>query len=222
MSHNINLKLNTGDNDTLIEFCGTIEDSDWETLEQFTYYAEDLLKSNWSKNGFPATLNIHWEKESSTQVITHLPLWDDVEVFLHRLRPFILQNEQTNFYRIMNYLYQLIDQPQLRSFISEQREIYSGKMMQSFVKISSNDVLVNSEKVLLDWLNAYEYHRDPQKKAFIEDLHQMFPLEASKVIFLHLLSDKAAAIYNITGFIRVLLNKQSSFDLKIKNIKPNQ
>jgi len=216
MPQKINLKINTIDNNAPIEFCGTIEDSDWDILNKFTQYAEELLTSNWAKNGFPASLKIHWEQGSTIQVDTQLPLWDDVEVFLHRFRPFILQNEETNFYRIGNYLYKLIDQPYLRSFISNQREIYSGKMMQNFVKISSNDVLLNSEKVLLDWLNAYEYHRDSQKKAFIDELHQMFPLGASKVIFLQLLSDKAAAIYNMTGFIRVILNKQSNFDMKIR------
>jgi hypothetical protein len=222
MTHIINLKLNVIDNNTPIEFSGTIEDSEWELLNLFTQYAEELFTSNWAKNGFPASMNIHWEQGSNAQVDTQLPLWDDVEVFLHRLRPFILQNEETNFYRITNYLYKLIDQPFLRSFIADQREYYSGKMMQNTIKISSNDVLINSEKVLLDWLNAYEYHRDSQKKVFIDELHQMFPLEASKVLFLQQLSDKAAAIHNMTGFIRVILKEQTKFDLKIKKTDQNK
>ena len=84
------------------------------------------------------------------------------------------------------------------------------------IRISSDDVLLNSEKMLLDWLNAYEYHRDKDKKESIDKLHQMFPLEASKAVFLHLLSDKAQAIYNLTGFIRVFIGKQRDFTLHAK------
>ena len=150
------------------------------------------------------------------QVGTKLPHWDDVIVFLHKLRPFVLQNEATNFYRVNNILAKTIEQPFLRSFIAEQRRIYSGQRMQEMVRISSNDVVLNSEKVLFDWLNAYEYHRDKDKKAFIDELHQMFPLDATKAILLHLLSEKARAIYNLTGFIRVLIGKQREFNLHAK------
>jgi len=216
MLHKINLKLNTNNENNPIELSGTIEDEDWIRLEQFTQYADNLFSSSWVKNGFPASLTINWKQGSSTQINTQLPLWDDIIVFLHRLRPFILQNEVTNFYQIANFLHKSIDQPMLRSYIAEQRDYYSGKMMQNVVRISSNDVLLNSEKVLLDWLNSYEYHRDKNKKAAIDELHQMFPLDASKVLFLQLLNDKAIALHNMTALIRVIIGKQTGFNLKIK------
>jgi len=97
-----------------------------------------------------------------------------------------------------------------------QREIYNGKRTQSAFQIKSNDTVLNSEKVLNDWLNSYEYHRDKEKRKFIESLHEMFPLEASKVIFLGLLSDKTQAIINVAKFIRVVVGKQESVEGKIR------
>ena len=208
MTHDLKLTLNIKDSDEEIEISGTIEDTDWDILEAFIQYADDLISTKWVQDGTPASFQIRWEQGSTMQVGTKLPKWDDVIVFLHKLRPFILQNEATNFYRVNNLLAKIIEQPNIRSFIAEQRKIYIGKRMQEMVRISSNDVLLNSEKILLDWLNAYEYHRDKDKKAVIDELHKMFPLDASKTIFLHLLSDKTQAIYNLTGFIRVLIGKQ--------------
>ena len=44
----------------------------------------------------------------------------------------------------------------------------------------------------------------------------MFPLNASKVIFLGLLSDKAQAIRNIAIFTRVVVGKQKSVEGRIE------
>jgi hypothetical protein len=88
--------------------------------------------------------------------------------------------------------------------------------MQEMIKISSNDVVINSEKVLLDWLNAEEYHRDKDKKEFLEELYKSFPEEASKTIFLNLLRDKTQAIYNLAGLCRVVIGKNHNFNLRVK------
>lgn len=82
--------------------------------------------------------------------------------------------------------------------------------MRSAVEIRSKDELVNSEKVLFDWLNSYEYHRDAEKREFTDRLDEALPLEASKVIFLSLLTDKAEAIFNVATLVRVVLGKQKS------------
>jgi len=88
--------------------------------------------------------------------------------------------------------------------------------MQSMFRIQSNDVVLNSERVLYDWLNSFEYHRDKEKKKFIESLHAMFPLNATKALFIGLLSDKTQAIYSVARLIRVVVGKQESMEGHIK------
>ena len=51
-----------------------------------------------------------------------------------------------------------------------------------------------------------------KNREFIDSLHTMLPLEASKVLFLILLTDKLQAIHNVTAFIRVVLGKQKSVE----------
>lgn len=188
----------------------------WNTLNEYLDYTDELLKTKFVLNGMPAFLNIKWEQDSGMVVSTKLPNWDDVSAFLHKFRPLGLQKESTFFYNICNLLTKEITYPNFRNMVDEQRDIFSGKRTQSVYKISSNDVILNSEKVLYDWLNSNEYHRDKEKRKFIDSLHEMFPLDGSKVLFLGLLSDKTQAIHNIAGLVRVVVGKQKSFEGPVK------
>lgn len=152
------------------------------------------------------------------QVSATLPPWDDVIVFLHKFRPIILQSESTYFHKICNILRKELKPPYLRAMIDLQRDVYSGKKLQTQYQIRVDDVVLNSEKALNEWLNSYEYHRDKGKRTFIASLHTMFPLDASKAIFVNLLIDKAHAVYNMVALIRVVLSKQKSFEGRIQQL----
>jgi len=216
MEYRFKLILNVQGTDEVIKISGGIENSDMETLEAFTQYTKELINTKYVQTGMQAALRVSWKQNSPMMVSTKLPPWEDVIVFLHKLRPFLLQSESTYFYRINNLLSKVLDHTYLRSFLTEQRKIYSGKKMQEMIQISSDDVILNSEKVLLDWLNSYEYHRNGEKKHFIDTLHQMFPLEASKVIFLQLLSDKTKAIINLSHLSEVVTGREKNISLRAK------
>jgi len=216
MSHEYQLTLNIQDTGEDISLAGTFEDSDWEILEAFAQYADELIKTKWVQDGMASSLTIRYDREAGTEVSAELPLWDDVIVFLHKFRPIGLQSEDTNFYRVCNLLAREITHRYFRSFVEQQRQLYSGKTTQAKFRMSLNDVLINSEKMLFDWLNAYEYHRDKEKREFINSLHQMLPLEASKVIFLGLLADKVQAVSNLGEVVLVVLGKRKSIDIEMK------
>jgi len=212
MTHEYKLKILLKDNDENISLSGKFEDEAWERLEEFTQYTEELLKTKFVQDGMSASLKISWNQDSGMVVSAKLPPWDDVMIFLYKFRPLGLQSESTYFFKICNILTKELMHPSFRSIIDEQREIFSGKRMQAQFQIQSDEIVLNSEKVLNDWLNAYEYHRDKEKREFIDSLHTMLPLEASKVIFLGLLTDKTRAINNIAALTRVVIGKQKSIE----------
>jgi hypothetical protein len=82
--------------------------------------------------------------------------------------------------------------------------------------MKSNKVLLNSESVLFDWLNSHEYHRNEDKREFIESLHQMIPLDLTKVVFLRLLVHKAVAAINMTTLISVLLGRKEEIEVTMR------
>lgn len=216
MGHEYKISLNIQETGEKIVLAGEFKNEEWELLEEYVQYATELINTQFVKNGMPSSLKLNWDRETGMTATTQLPPWDDVIVFLHKFRPLCLQSERTNFYKIFNLLSREISHPYFRNLISEEHKTYSGKRLQSQFKMYSNEVLLNSEKLLFDWLNSYEYHRDKEKREFIESLHVVFPLEATQVLFLILLSDKTEAIHNIAVWLRVILGKQNSAEGRLR------
>lgn len=199
-----------------ISVSGEFSDDEAQLLENFVEYAEDVWNTDFIQSEEHGSFNINWTRDAGTKVETTLPDWNLVMVFLYKFRPLLLNNEQTNFYRIHNLLAKKLDHPYFRGALGLQHELYSGKVSQSEMQFRSNEVLINSEKVLFDWLNSHEYHKDKDKKEFIESLHMMLPLDVSKVIFLRLLLHKAMAAKNIAKLIKLLLGQTKELEVSMR------
>lgn len=171
MSNEYDLKLTVKDTGETISLKGSFQAEAWNALNDFLEYAEDLVNTKYVKDGMLAALKIEGHRDSGVKVLTKLPNWEDITVFLHKYRPIGLESENTYFYKICNILAKELVHPYFRNMINEEREIYSGKRMQKMIRVQSEDVVLNSEKVLYDWLNSFEYHRDKEKRKFIESLH---------------------------------------------------
>ncbi len=216
MPQNYELSLINDETGETVSISGEFSDEEIKLLDAFIKEADEVWSTDFIQTGEKGSLNIQWDHKTGTQISTLLPEWNQVIVFLYRFRPILLQNEKTNFYKIHNLLAKKLDHPNFRNSLGVQHELYSGKTAQSEFQIRSNEVLLNSEKVLFDWLNSHEYHRDEDKREFIESLHQMIPLDASKVIFLRLLIHKALATRNVADLIKVVLGKQKELAVTMK------
>jgi hypothetical protein len=217
MPHKYDLQLISAEDGKCHSVSGEFSDEAWELFQEFDRYAEELIKTKFFQSNEWGNLNLTWNGETNQiTTITTLPEWDDVTVFLHKFRPLLLNDERTNFYKIHNMLSRELDDPHIRDVLKQQQELFSGKTAQSGMQLRSNDILLNSEKVLFDWLNSHEFHRDKDKREFIGSLHQIIPLDASKVIFLRLLTDKAFAVWNLASFIALLMGKQDTLNVRVR------
>lgn len=75
--------------------------------------------------------------------------------------------------------------------------------------------------MLNKWLYGYEYHKDKEKREYIEKLHDdFFPLELNKIIFYSMLKDKARAIRYISHIISKMKRKYTKEEVHnfVKNI----
>jgi hypothetical protein len=59
----------------------------------------------------------------------------------------------------------------------------------------------------MNWLNAFEYHRDQDKRARLDWLLKRIPTDVSRAIFLMLLIDKAKAVLRISDIVETVLRK---------------
>ena len=182
------------------EALGEFEDQEMKDLRLFEEVVEKLTESKMLKRR--TSMQFNYSKEDGTSVTTTLPPEDEIDIFLHRFRPIGLQKERTYFPKICKILKRRFDNDLVRKYIEEQMGLFDGKQMQSMFTFQSKGVILNSDKVLYDWLNAYQYHRDEDKKSRLESLHKIFPLEASKGLFIFMLDDKARAAHNISRLIK--------------------
>lgn len=182
-----------------------IPSDDWDKLMAYADAVDKLSNSQILQSHLHVQLKIKWNK-SGVAFDGTLPSNDVVATLLHRVRPFVLQEEPTSFCRVRSILAKHMAHPDLRRVLDVQRDLFSGKDFQDQIRIVTNapgltDVL-NSESTFQKWLNAFEYHHDPQKRAEVEELCGILTFDAARAIFVSMLFDKLKAVLNLATIIR--------------------
>jgi len=184
---------------------------EWTTFQDYESYAVDLFQLRLFREGAPGRLDMKWDQQKGLSLETDIPDDEMIMTLLHKLRPFILNNESTNFGKVSNIIARRTESDQIRRFINEKKEYYLGKKIQGMVKVLSNEVLLNSEEILQKWLNAHEYHKNKGKQVELASLLTVLPMQGMKAIFIMMLYDKAHAIRGIGAVIRTILGKQDHY-----------
>lgn len=209
MGHSATINIGVGNQKQ--EVLVTFEDDEWNCLVSFLDYCDQLQKTKICTEGAPGGVRTKYEQGVGWSYETDLPPDDDFIALLHRLRPFLLNDEPTNFYKVVNLLSRRIEADSFRGFIKRLKHFYSGKRFREMISITSNDVAINSEETLMKWLNAHEYHKDRDKQKELEDLHKIFPLDFSRAIFVTMIYDMVKAIFGVAGIVSTLAGKQQEF-----------
>ena len=163
------------------------------------------------QKGGPGSLTLNYDVNVGFSYSVDLPPNDQVLALMHRLGPFVLKNEPTYFYKICNILGKQIKDEDFRKYLESVKNLFSGQNFRNIAVLRSNDIIINSEDTLKIWLNAYEYHRDPDKRVELEMLHKIVPIEASRAIFIMMLYDMSRAIFIISNMIKIFIGKINKF-----------
>ena len=186
------------------------EEAEWSLLLSFRQYSRELADTELMKVGGPGQFKVSYKQGEGISFSVTLPPNDRVLAFIHRLRPFILQGEPTHFNKVCNLLARRIPDEQFRKLLDLIRNHYCADQMRPVI-ITADNVTINSEETLIKWLNAFEYHRDTEKREEIEALHKVMPLEASRALFVMSLYDKASAIMTLSEIVAVVTGEQSTY-----------
>lgn len=195
---------------------GTFTEEEHQTLVDFMDYAEELEKTPFLHNTENrGSAKMSQEGTGPISFDVNLPDWNEVMVFIHQLRPLILEKEPTSFYKVASLIGKYANSAQMvRTLLDFQKEVFSGRRDQRKIQFRSNEKLINSEKTLQAYLNGFEYHRDKDKQEFIHGLHKMLPLDFSKVIFVGLLLEKAAAIMSLSELAAGITGKKKETEFR--------
>lgn len=192
------------------EWHGEIPDEEWSILLAFLAESERLTGTKMLREGFKVNVTFVMDR-TSFRVTSTLPPRDDLDAFLHRMRPFVLQKERLFYNTIHGLLWRRITFDPFHALLEQQHRLFSGKdfrdqlemaIVQGVVDAVQKKV-VNDEATLDQWLNVHEYHRDEgAKRAQLERISTIVPVKDLEGIFVSMMVDKSKAICALAATIR--------------------
>ena len=208
--------LLTRQSDGVEEVCaGAITDADWALLCTFRDYAKDLESAEWVRSGLDADYSVGPDENGATKVdVPNKPSDAAVRELLHLMRPFLLRNERTWYPAINSKLRGYLDHPYLRQWLALGRRIFDNGHFQLYGQISINELPLHDERTFGLWLNAFEYHRDPQKRAQLSEAMHGPPDEFVLAVFRSILADRATEVPRLATLITSLEAAPSNQRLK--------
>ena len=202
-----------------ISYTGQIPGESWKALLKFHDEVDKLSTVLEKCENIGITFDLQWSRDGNALKLVVRKSIDsrDLESILHRLRPFILNDEPFEFNRMVNLLQRYMRYDGVLEYTDFLKNIFSGKDPQSCAKVvyerlgESGELeeshVVNSEKILWTWLNAYEYHRDDDKQKLIEKIDEVLPEGLSRILFQAMIKDKIEAIFRFKGVISGIKDK---------------
>jgi hypothetical protein len=184
---------------------GEFPDDAWSFLLDFRREADRLLDALRSCDNLNCSATLSWDQETGiTAEMTDAPSDRDLDVILHRIRPFVLNNERFHVTKIIGTIQRYMRHDLIERSLRPVKDLFTGRDYQSQVRVSVGDELLNCERTLQIWLNATEYHRNEAGQHFIERLNAEFPEAMSRAIFIGMVLDKVKAVLALRTQIEAL------------------
>ncbi len=88
---------------------------------------------------------------------------------MHRLRPLLLSDEPASFYNVASLIGRQINNGTVRAELKRLRQKFRGELMPSIMTLRTGDGEHSMDAVFDMWINAFEHHRDLEKKEFFSN-----------------------------------------------------
>lgn len=155
---------------------------------------ERLRASSPMQNDIPCSLTFDFTPETGLTLTPHIPSADDLAILLHRLRPYLLAKEPYSFQKTSALLGRRLKHPSFRLLLAHIHRLWKCDGVNSQMPIVINHDGLNTEEVLIQWLNATEYHRDAEKREAIARLRTQVPPELFDFAIVSLTLEKLQAV----------------------------
>jgi len=130
---------------------------------------------------------------------------DDFAAFLHRYRPLVLQKEPWSFRRVRTLLGAKFAPTPVATMLREWDREFDGDASCAPMTIAVDGRRIDSHEFLTTWLNAYEYHRDEEKRGELDGLRARVPAEAIQAAIVFRISQQLQVLGRLADLSTVLL-----------------
>lgn len=177
---------------------------EWSVLKDFVCFAAKLSSIGLFHGGRRISYNVTCRPGEDLLAEVRLPPADEIDALIHRLRPFVLNDERTQFLRVCGILNRRFMDSRVLDCRDRLRRRFGGETLYRW---SFQGVVLNSDEILTKWLNAFEYHHDENKRLELQRLLHGFPNEAARAMFVELMYKKAEAVVHLHCFVRFILGQ---------------
>jgi len=184
---------------------GQFSDDDWQQLTAYFSAYERLSKCRLTTSREELNFSFKYDVGEPVKHSATLPPDDDIDAFLLRMRPFVLEREPTSFFRIRNILASYFTLPTVRRHLDALKDRYAGKFIE--FRIEVGQASLTAPQALDKWLNAFDYHQDTEKRAELEAMFAIFPEQSARALFLYAMLERAAAVEKVARLIEGVMKR---------------
>lgn len=158
-------------NEIQVPLPNTLTPEEWRCLAQFKRRASELRSAKMFSTGEVLRASVSVTEADGFKVtVTGLPDEDALRSLLVTFRLFFLNDEPTNFRRVVNILAKHTEHEVLRAYLGHLRERWKGALFRSAMFLHFDEGVVDAERILDVWLNAHYFHGDQEKEQALEAL----------------------------------------------------
>lgn len=188
-----------------------IPDDEWGRLKRFHIEVENLRATNFVQKKQGGQIAMKWQAGAMLRSNANPVDTEAVWAMLLRLRPFVLKNEDYYFHKIKNLLSRRLEHHVFRKHLGLLSEIFALKTLQEKVDLNFSGRKMLSVETVMDWLNAFAYHRDQDKKQLVEsDLGFLGDDEDGLPVVLFALVDMIKAVLGVGSLVETLMQVESN------------
>lgn len=179
---------------------------DIELLKEFLSLTKSIQRLSFINN-FSTSINMSGSVDQPFIITAKLPSEEDLSVFLHKMRPLILENERTYFTKITGFIGKVLADENLRIHLKDLNKKFKISKSHQPVLITINDTDITDERTLFVWLNAYEYHRDMQKIEELKPIIDFLGMETFKTLMVDKLVIKFNVVQELAYMVEHLIDE---------------
>lgn len=141
---------------------GSVSNDIWERVDRFKYRAGVL--SDFIKDRSWGVIQLHGDRESPNQPKIKGSIPDELELegLYRRFRFFILNNEKSNYRRLLNLLGQAVTDDYARYYLKQERKTFLDNDFIRWV-FNGTDDKYSEEEIIDMWFNACYFHDEQNK-----------------------------------------------------------
>lgn len=189
---------------------GAFHPDDLVILNRFIEFMSRVRTSALLERGMPAISNVGFTQESGLTLTCSPYTNAELHELLHVLRPVILKNEPASFHNVSALLGRRFKNRNLASYLKLQRRVFEDGELSLYMQITVGGQPLFDESLLRLWLNAEQYHSDPDKSEAWRNLVKSLRMESARALVMNQLQGKVTALFNLEHVVALIVSSDSA------------